>query len=295
MQEIDRQESGRQDPDRAAIGEPAGAIEDGERGGAEQRRDQAPDQVEERRVPAERPGHAAGEGPERQAIHARHHVHVQAGPVEEPRVQVSLVEAHRPLDDPRLVGMVEVRQAVRRAPRPERQTEEQDEEKAETEASLRASRGGRAWKGRRGECERRARVAEGASRAPGWRMVRGIAEPGDVPVSPEVTEPEGPLMRPSAAASGARGPARLPARASLCGQMLADLGTHHEIEALVPEGQRACVPSHERDAGAARARFLRRRLIESSPSSCAPGRRAARGANANALAAADVQYAARGF
>ena len=163
VQEIDRQESGRQDPDRAAIGEPAGAIEDGERGRAEQRRDQAPDHVEERRVPAKRAGHAAGEGPERQAIHPRHRVHVQAGPVEEPRVQVSLVEAHRPLDDPRLVGMVEVRQAVRRAPRPERQTEEQDEEKAETEASLRASRGGRAWKGRRGECERRARVPAGAA------------------------------------------------------------------------------------------------------------------------------------
>lgn len=61
-------------------------------------------------------------------------------------------------------------------------------------------------------------------------------------------------MRPSEAASVARGPARLPLR--------------------------ACVPSHERDAGVARARFLRRRLIESSPSKLRPGRQATRGANA---------------
>jgi hypothetical protein len=105
---------------------------------------------------------------------------------------------------------------------------------------------------------------------PGMAGGLRIDEPGEVPVSREVTEPEGPLTRPSAAASVARGPVRLPARASQRGQMLADLGTHHGIEALVPEGQRACVPSHERDAGAARTRCLRRRPHRVEPVEAAP-------------------------
>ena len=73
------------------------------------------------------------------------------------------------------------------------------------------------------------------------------------------------------------------------------LETHHEIEALVPEGQRACVPSHERDAGAARARFLQRRLVELEPVELRPRQRRRQARQQEALAAADSQYAAGAF
>ena len=52
----------------------------------------------------------------------------------------AFVETNGPLHDPWLVGVVEVRQAVRDAPRTERQADHQDDEQGEPERSVRRSR-----------------------------------------------------------------------------------------------------------------------------------------------------------
>ena len=113
-------------------------------------------EVEERGIAGERARDAARGGAEHQPVHACHHVHVQTGPVEEPGIQVPLVEAHGPLDDPRLVGMIEIRQTVRDAPGAERQPDGKNEEEPEPNSPLAPVLG---------------RAASG----------RGVATPGHIP------------------------------------------------------------------------------------------------------------------
>jgi hypothetical protein len=140
VKEVDGQQRRRQDRHRPPVGEPPGDVEGGERGGAEERREDTGHEVELRGVPGERPGHPVGRRPEHEAVDPRHHVHVEAGPVEEPGVQVPLMEADRPLHDAGLVGMVEIGQAVRHAPGPERQADRENEQKPQTDGRVRPSR-----------------------------------------------------------------------------------------------------------------------------------------------------------
>jgi len=128
---------------------------------------------------------------------------------------------------------------------------------------------------------------------PVLEVIRRISEPGDVLPSKQVAESEERLMGHTEQGIRPGDPAELPERPNRLRQMLQDLEAHHEVEALVPEGQRACVPSHERGAGAARARLLQRRFIEFESIELRPRQPGGQGGQDDALAAADFEYAAR--
>ena len=141
MEEIDGEQRGREDADHGPVREAPGEVEHRDRGGAEQGRDEAADEVEERGIPGERPRDPAGRGAEDEPVDPCHHVHVQAGPVEEPGIEIPLVEADGPLDDARLVGVIEIRQTVRDAPGAEREPDGENESEPPAECLVRPGRG----------------------------------------------------------------------------------------------------------------------------------------------------------